>query len=147
MKVILKQDFEKLGKAGEVVEVKAGYARNYLLPRDIALEATPTNLRVFEEQKKLDAQRLDKAKKAALALADKLEGVSCTAAVAAGEEDRIFGSVTSQTIAELLKEKGFDIDKKRILLEEPIKALGIYEVPIRLHPEVEVKVKVWVVRA
>lgn len=147
MKVILKQDFEKLGKAGEVVEVKAGYARNYLLPRGIALEATPSNLRVFEEQKKLDAQRLDKAKKAALALADKLESVSCTAAVAAGEEDRIFGSVTSQTIAELLKEKGFDIDKKRILLEEPIKALGIYDVPIRLHPEVEVKVKVWVVKA
>lgn len=147
MKVILKQDFEKLGKAGEVVEVKAGYARNYLVPRGIALEATPSNLRVFEEQKKLDAQRLDKAKKAALALAGKLEGVSCTAAVAAGEEDRIFGSVTSQTIAELLKEKGFDIDKKRILLEEPIKALGIYDVPIRLHPEVEVKVKVWVVKA
>ncbi|MGQ9559046.1 MAG: 50S ribosomal protein L9 [Candidatus Oleimicrobiaceae bacterium] len=147
MKVILKQDFEKLGKAGEVVEVKAGYARNYLLPKGVALEATSSNLRVFEEQKKLDAQRLDKAKKAALALADKLEGVSCTAAVAAGEEDRIFGSVTSQTIAQLLKEKGFDIDKKKILLEEPIKALGIYDVPIRLHPEVEVKVKVWVVKA
>ncbi len=147
MKVILKQDFEKLGKAGDVVEVKAGYARNYLLPRGIALEATPSNLRVFEEQKKLDAQRLDKAKKGALALAEKLEGVSCTAAVAVGEEDRIFGSVTSQTIAELLKEKGFDIDKKKIVLEEPIKALGIYDVPIRLHPEVEAKVKVWVVKA
>ncbi|MDZ7271065.1 MAG: 50S ribosomal protein L9 [candidate division KSB1 bacterium] len=147
MKVILKQDHEKLGKAGDVVEVKPGYARNYLLPRGIALAATPSNLKAYHEQKKLDAQRLERAKKGALALAEKLNGVSCTATVAVGEEDRVFGSVTSQTIADLLKEKGFDIDKKKILLEEPIKALGIYDVAIKLHPEIEAKVKVWVVKA
>ncbi|MBC7185649.1 MAG: 50S ribosomal protein L9 [Calditrichaeota bacterium] len=147
MKVILKQDHDKLGKAGDVVEVKAGYARNFLLPRGIAVEATPSNLRAFEEQKRLESHRSERAKRSALALAEKLEGVSCTAPVAVGEEDRLFGSVTSQTIADLLREKGFDIDKKKILLEEPIKALGIYDVPIRLHPEVEAKVKVWVVKA
>ncbi len=147
MKVILQQDFEILGKAGEVVEVKPGYARNYLLPRGIALAATPGNLKAYNEQKKLDAQRQERAKRSALALAEKLNGLSCTATVAVGEEDRVFGSVTSQTIADLLKEKGFDIDKRKILLAEPIKALGIYDVPVRLHPEVEAKIKVWVVKA
>ncbi len=147
MKVILQQDFEKLGKAGEVVEVKPGYARNYLLPRGIALAATPGNLKAYNEQKKLDAQRQERTKRSALALAEKLNGLSCTATVAVGEEDRVFGSVTSQTIADLLKEKGFDIDKRKILLAEPIKALGIYDVPVRLHPEVEAKIKVWVVKA
>lgn len=147
MKVILQQDHEKLGKAGDVVEVKPGYARNYLLPRGIALAATPGNLKAYHEQTRLNAQRQERAKRGALALAEKLNGVSCTATVAVGEEDRVFGAVTSQTIADLLKEKGFDIDKKKILLEEPIKALGIYDVAVKLHPEVEAKVKVWVVKA
>ncbi|NOZ55250.1 MAG: 50S ribosomal protein L9 [Calditrichaeota bacterium] len=146
MKVILKQEVEKLGKPGDIVTVKDGYARNYLLPRGLAVPATPGNLRAIEEEKKLAELRANREKRAAEKLAEKLNSVSVTATVSVGEEDKIFGAVTSQTIAELLKEKGYDIDRRKIHLEEPIKALGIYDVPIKLHPEVEAKVKVWVVR-
>jgi large subunit ribosomal protein L9 len=103
-------------------------------------------LKAYEEQKKVEAVRKNQARKSAEELAKQLEKVSCTASVSVGEEDKVFGSVTSQTIADLLKEKDFDIDKRKILLEEPIKALGIYDVPIKLHPDVEAKVKVWVVK-
>ncbi len=146
MKIILKQDFEGLGKAGEIVEVKRGYANNYLVPKNIAVEASPGNLKEYEEQKKREAAQLNRARKSAEELAKELEKVSCTASVSVGEEDKVFGSVTSQTIAELLKEKNFEIDKRKILLDEPIKALGIYDVPIKLHPDVEAKIKVWVVK-
>lgn len=146
MKIILKQDFDKLGKAGEIVEVKPGYANNFLVPRGIAVAASHSNLKAYEEQKKVEAVRINQARKSAEELAKQLEKVSCTASVSVGEEDKVFGSVTSQTIADLLKEKDFDIDKRKILLDEPIKALGIYDVPIKLHPEVEAKVKVWVVK-
>ncbi len=146
MKVILKQEIEKLGNPGDIVTVKDGYARNYLLPRGLAVPATPGNLRAIEEEKKLAELRASREKRAAEKLAEKLNSVSVTATVSVGEEDKIFGAVTSQTIAELLKEKGYDIDRRKIHLEEPIKALGIYDVPIKLHPEVEAKVKVWVVR-
>lgn len=146
MKVILRQDFEKLGNAGEIVEVKRGYANNYLVPHGIAIEATAGNLKVYEEQKKLETVRMNRARKTAEELARQLEKVSCTASVAVGEEDKVFGSVTSQTIADLLKEKNFEIDKRKILLDEPIKALGIYDVPIKLHPDVEAKIKIWVVK-
>ena len=146
MKVILKQEVEKLGSPGDVVEVRDGYARNYLIPRGLAMPATPGNLRILEEEKKRAELRANREKRAAQRLAEKLNSVSVTATVSVGEEDRVFGAVTSQTIADLLKEKGFEIDRRKILLEEPLKALGIYDVPIRLHPEVEAKVKVWVVR-
>ena len=146
MKIILKQDFEGLGKAGEIVEVKRGYANNYLVPKNIAVEASPGNLKAYEEQKKREAAQLNRARKSAEELAKELEKVSCTASVSVGEEDKVFGSVTSQTIAELLKEKNFEIDKRKILLDEPIKALGIYDVPIKLHPDVEAKINVWVVK-
>ena len=146
MKVILHKDSETLGKAGEIVEVKDGYARNYLIPQGIAIPATPGSMRVYEEAKKQEALRMNREKRMAERLAEQLQKVSCTASVAVGEEDKIFGSVTSQNIAELLHEQDFDIDRRKILLEEPIKALGIYDVPIKLHPEVEVKIKVWVVR-
>lgn len=146
MRVILKEEYKRLGKAGEIIEVKPGYARNFLVPRGIAVEATSSNLKVFEEQKKLEVSKMNRAQKSAEELAKQLEKVSCTASVAVGEEDRVFGSVTSQTIADLLGEKGFEIDRRKIVLDEPIKALGIYEVPIKLHPEVEVKIKVWVVK-
>ena len=146
MKIILKQEVEKLGGPGDIVEVKDGYARNYLLPRGLAVAATPGNLRAMEEEKKRQEIRANREKRAAERLAQKLSSVSVTATVSVGEEDRVFGAVTSQTIADLLKEKGFDIDRRKILLEEPLKALGIYDVPVKLHPEVEAKVKVWVVR-
>ena len=146
MKIILKEDFENLGKVGEVVEVKAGFARNYLIPKQVALQATPQNLRVIEQEKARDKIKLSKDKRDAELLAKQLKEVSLTANVQVGEEDKIFGAVTSQNISELLSSKGFEIDKRKILLEEPLKALGVFEVPIKLHTEVEVKIKVWVVK-
>ena len=146
MKVILKQDHSELGKAGDIVSVKPGYARNFLLPQQIAFEATPANLKLFEEEKKRRALQLNREKKVAEELSKELDKVSCTIAVAVGEEDKLFGSVTSQDIVDALLEKGIEIDKRKVLLEESIKALGIYTVPIKLHPEVSANVKVWVVK-
>lgn len=146
MKVILKKDFDTLGKIGDIVEVKPGYARNYLIPTGIALKADDKNIKILKaEQQRLELKQ-SKDKKIAEKLAEKLEGVSCTATVKVGEEDKVFGSVTSQEIADLLKDKGFEIDRKKIVLDEPIKALGIYTIPVKLHAEVEAKIKLWVVK-
>ena len=146
MKIILRQDYEPLGKAGEVVIVKDGYARNFLLPKNIAMISTKSNMKILEEEQKMAGKRKDKEKIQAESLAEELGKISITATVAVGEEDRVFGSVTAQTIADLLKEKGFEIDKRKILLEEPIKALGVYTISIKLHPDVDCKVRVWVVK-
>ena len=146
MKVILKEEIKTLGKVGDVVQVKPGFARNYLIPKGMAVEATPSNMKVIAHEAKIAEIRSQKTKKEAQSLADRLSKVSVTASVQVGEEDRVFGAVTSQDIANLLQESGFEIDKKRILLEEPIKALGVFEVPIKVHSEVEAKIKVWVVR-
>jgi len=146
MKVILKQDVESVGTVGDIVTVKNGYARNYLIPKGIALEATPGNLKRIEQEKKTLELQKNREKKAAEQEAAKLNNVSVTISVSVGEEDKLFGSVTSQDIADALKEKGFEIDKRKIILDEPIKVLGIYSVPIKLHSEVEAKVKVWVVK-
>ena len=146
MKIILRQDYEPLGKAGEVVIVKDGYARNFLLPKNIAVISTKSNMKILEEEQKMAGKRKDKEKIHAESLAEELGKISITATVAVGEEDRVFGSVTAQTIADLLKEKGFEIDKRKILLEEPIKALGVYTISIKLHPDVDCKVRVWVVK-
>jgi large subunit ribosomal protein L9 len=146
MKVILRKNFEQLGKVGEVVSVKNGYARNYLLPRQIAYQATAGNIRALEEEKKQikkrEAKEFDDAQKLSL----DLEKVSVTIPVTVGEEDKIFGTVTSQMIADSLKEKGFDIDKRKIEITEPIKSLGIYSVAVKLHSNVTATVKTWVVR-
>lgn len=146
MKVILKENHDKLGKIGDVVTVKDGYARNYLIPKKIAYIATEGNIRRLEEEKKQYEARLKKEKVSATEMAAEIEKLSLTIPVQVGEDDKLFGSVTSQMIADSLKEKGYDIDKKKILLEEPIKVLGIYTVDVKLHPEVTTKVKVWVVR-
>lgn len=146
MKILLKKDFDVLGKQGDIITVKEGYARNFLFPKGIAVPATPGNLKAFEQEQKLMARREQKAKQEAERIAKELEKVSVAAVVPVGEEDRVFGSVTSQTIADLLAEKGYSIDKRKILLDEPIKALGVYDVPVKLHPEVEVKIRVWVVK-
>jgi len=146
MKVILMEDVEGLGRAGDVVQVADGYARNYLLPRKMALKASPKSLKAFEEERKRMAFRMNRARKDAQAMAEELNQLSLTVEVPVGEEDRMFGAVTSQTIAQLLKEKGFNIDRRKIILDEPIRALGVYTVPIRLMPDVEAKVKVWVVK-
>lgn len=146
MKVILRQNHDKLGKIGDAVTVKDGYARNYLIPRKIAYPATEGNLRALEEEKKQYERRTQKEQRNAEKLAQELEKISVTVKMKTGEDDKLFGSVTSQTIADSLKEKGITIDKRAIDLEEPIKTLGIYTVNVKLHQNVTGKVKVWVVR-
>ena len=146
MKVILRKEHEKLGQIGSVVDVKDGYARNFLIPKGLAYPATEGSVRALEEEKKQAGQRVAKELKGSEKLASNLEKVSITLQMKVGEEEKLFGSVTSQMIADSLKEKGFEIDKRIIDLEEPIKALGIYSVPVKLHASVTAKVKVWVVR-
>ena len=146
MEIILREDFESLGQAGEVVSVKDGYARNFLIPKGIAYLANEANKKRYENDVKQQAWRLNRDKKIAEELAVKLENVSCTISVQVGEEDKMFGSVTSQNIAEALATQGYEVDKRKILLEDPIKSLGIYSVPIKLHSDVEATVKVWVVK-
>lgn len=145
MKVILRRNHEKLGKVGQIVDVKDGFARNFLIPRQIAYYATPGSINALEEEKKLFEKKQAKEFQAAKKLGTDLETVSVTIPVKVGEEDKIFGSVTNQMIADALKAKGFDIDKRKIDIEEPIKALGIYTVNIKLHHDVTVPVKTWVV--
>lgn len=146
MKVILRQNHEKLGTIGEVIDVKDGFARNYLIPRNIAYRATDGNLKALEEEKKILSRREEKEAKEAEKIAAQLGSVSLTITMKVGEDDKLFGAVTSQMIADSLTEKGFTIDKRIIELEEPIKTLGIFEVPVKLHSKVTAKVKVWVVR-
>ncbi len=146
MKVILRQNIDKLGKIGQIVDVKDGYALNYLIPKGFAYVAVKGNVKALEEEKKIVEKRNMQELKAAELLASELEKISVTIPVQVGEEDKIFGSVTTQMIADALKEKGHEIDKRKIELEEQIKTLGIYNVNIKLHPSVSAKIKVWVVR-
>jgi large subunit ribosomal protein L9 len=146
MKVILRKEHEKLGQVGNVVDVKDGYARNFLIPEGIAYPANQGNMRALDEEKKQAERRHAKELKSGEKLAAELEKVSITLQMKVGEDEKLFGSVTSQMIADSLKEKGFEIDKRIIDLEEPIKALGIYDVGVKLHQNVIGKVKVWVVR-
>jgi large subunit ribosomal protein L9 len=146
MKVILRQNIESLGQVGDVVEVKPGYANNYLIPRQFAYIALAGSVKALEEEKKNLAKKKQKELQGAEKLAAELEKVSVSIPVQVGEEDKIFGSVTTQMIGDALAEKGFDLDRRKIEIEEPIKSLGIYSVGIKLHPSVTAKIKVWVVR-
>jgi len=146
MKVILRKNFDALGQVGDVVDVKRGYALNYLIPRKIVYSAQQGNLKALEEEKKNIARKTEQELHAAESLSVELEKVSVTIPVQVGEEDKIFGSVTTQMIADALKEKGFDIDKRKIEIDEQIKTLGIYSVSVKLHSNVNAKIKVWVVR-
>lgn len=146
MKIILRQDYEQLGKAGDTIEVKRGFGMNYLIPKKIAYPAKPNYVRMLNEEQRQKLVQQNKQKKQAELLAKKMESVSVTLAVSVGEGDKMFGSVTNQDIAEALVKQGYDIDRKKIELAEPIKALGIYSVSIKLHPEIETKIKVWIVK-
>lgn len=146
MKIILREDVESLGKAGETVNVKEGFARNFLIPQGKAYLATRSFSRVFAEEKKLKDNRNARATVKAQAMAAKLSNVSLEASVKVGEEDKVFGAVTAADIAALLAEKGYDIDKRDIILDEPLKALGIYNVPIKIAAEIKAEVKVWVIK-
>lgn len=148
MKVILRQNIETLGSMGEVVSVKDGYARNYLLPRGMAYLATKGNLQVLEQERTRLQVKMNRELKDAEKLAAELEKHenAITVPMQVGEEDKLFGSVTKEVIAEKLAEKGFNIDRRKIDIDEAIKVLGIYTVKIKLHTDVMAKVKVWVVR-
>ncbi len=146
MKVILRKDQDKLGQVGAVVDVKDGYARNYLIPKGIAYPASEGSMRALDEEKKQAERRSAKELKTSEKLATELEKLSITIKMKVGEDEKLFGSVTSQMIADAVKEKGFDLDKRIFELPEPIKALGIYNVDVKIHQNVTGKVKVWVVR-
>lgn len=146
MKVILKADVPNLGKEGEVKTVRRGYANNYLLPRGLAMEATPSNLKVWEDERRGRERRREREEREMRALAERLAGLTCTVAVQVGEEDRLFGSVTSADIAEALKAQGVEVDRRKILLEEPIRQLGSFAVPVRLAPGIEASLTVVVTR-
>ena len=147
MRIILLQDFEGLGKPGEQIDVKDGYARNFLFPKGLALKADKNSIKRFQEMARLKDKKKDRALKQSRELAEKLQAISLTIPVQVGEEDRVFGAVTSIEIAQQLKDKGYDIDKRQIILEEPIKALGIFEIPIKLHSEITASIKLWVIKA
>jgi large subunit ribosomal protein L9 len=146
MQVILRDDMDNLGKSGEVVNVKPGYARNYLLPRGLAIKATAGDIKRVEHEKRVIASRAAKLSKAAQAEADKLSQVSVSIERAVGEGDKLYGSVTSRDIAEALRAQGVIVDSKKIQLADPIKALGLVEVPVKLGRGVNATIKVTVVK-
>jgi large subunit ribosomal protein L9 len=145
MKVILRHDLDELGLEGTIVNVKEGYARNYLIPKGFALTANNQNIKLVEMQKKkIEANRL-KAKEDAMKVAKDLEGIVITIAQKVGEEDKLYGSVTSMDIADEMEKKGISIDRKKLVLDKPIKTLGEFEVKIKLHQDVAGIIKVNVV--
>jgi len=146
MKVILRQDIDTLGKVGETVDVKTGYGRNFLIPRNLAVPATRGNLKAIDEIKAQNDIRLKKKRSEAEKIKEKLEKLSLTIEVLVGEEDKIFGSVTSQNIAELIEKEGFRLPKKNVNLEDPIKSLGVYTVPVKVDADIVANVKLWVIR-
>jgi large subunit ribosomal protein L9 len=146
MQIILRKEFETLGKTGDTVNVKPGYARNFLIPRGIAYPATKAHLARLQEENKASAVRDLKERRMAGDLGAKLQGLRIIAAVQVGEEDRMFGSVTTSDIAELIKERGVEVDRRKIQLDEPIKHLGEFEIPIRLHRDVTVNVTLDVIK-
>lgn len=146
MEIVLMKDYENLGKALDVLPVKDGYARNFLIPQGIAVPATEGNKKRVAESKQLSEVREDKKIKECKELAAKIEQVPCTIPVKVGEEDKIFGSVSAQEIADFLKKEGFEIEKRHVVLEEPIKKLGVYTITINVHRSVSAKLKVWVVK-
>ena len=146
MEVILLKDFEGLGTSGEIVRVKPGYARNYLFPRGIALRSSKKNRAIAEERKRnneLKSKRLNKANES---LANKINKIELTFEAQVGDEEKMFGAVTSKDIHSALEEKGITLDKNAILLDESIKALGIYHIPIKLDSELETELKIYVIK-
>ncbi len=146
MKIILKENVETLGNIGDIVTVKTGFARNYLLPRNLAVEANPRNIKEFEHHKRIIQEKANKVRNAAQIVAEKIASKPAVIKAKAGEEDKLFGSVTNIDIQKALKEAGFDIEKRKIILEEPIKRLGEYTVKVKFHHEVTVNLAVQVIR-
>lgn len=146
MQLILRADVDNLGRLGETVTVKPGYGRNYLVPQGLAMPATTGNLRKFEQERKKLQARMDAIKGAATGLADKLAANPVTIEVRVGEGDRLYGSVTSAMLADALAKAGVEIDRKKIVLDDPIRSLGEYEIEVRLHADVKGAIKLSVIR-
>jgi len=146
MKVILTKDVEKIGRSGSLLKVKDGFARNFLLPRGLAVEATPGNLKRLEQDKQKTSLSIEKEKGSAEDLKSRLENFSLTISALVKEDESLYGSITEADISSALKDEGIEIDKGCVILENPLKALGIYEIPLKLHPQVDAKLKVWVVK-
>lgn len=142
MKVILTSDVGNLGEMGAIVNVAPGYARNYLLPKNFAVEANTRNIKVLDHTKRMIEEKVKKLKLTAKGLADKLSALTIYLTSKAGEEGKLFGSITNKDIAEALEAKGFNIDKKRIILENPIKRIGTHQVKIRIHTEITAELNV-----
>jgi large subunit ribosomal protein L9 len=147
MKIILRQDVENLGKMGDIVTVRDGYARNYLIPRSLAYYASPSYINAFESEKKRHIAEMQRKKEASELLAAKLAEVQVSVAMKVGEEGRLFGAVTAQMISHELGVLGYDVDRRTIIIEEPIKSLGVFDIKAKLHPEVTASFKVWVISA
>jgi len=145
-KVILLKDIGNLGNSGEVVSANDGYARNFLFPRKMALPATEQNIKIAEINKKQKAEAVEKERQEAAKLAEAISRVSCTIAVEAGKDDKLFGSVTSADIQKVLETEGINIDKKKIELKDHITQIGIFQIPIKLHHEITATLKLWVVK-
>ncbi|HWQ54542.1 MAG TPA: 50S ribosomal protein L9 [Bryobacteraceae bacterium] len=146
MEVILREDIEKLGSRGQVVEVAAGYARNFLLPKKLAVQATEANRKIVEQERQAHLRKEAKLKNEAEDLGRLLSAVTLTFSQKAGENDQLFGSVTAKDVAEALEQQNFHIDRRKVVMEEPIKQLGEHKVPLRLHREVTVEITVVVVK-
>ena len=146
MEVILREDIEKLGNRGQVVKVAPGYARNFLLPKRLAVAATESNKKIVEQERQAHLRKEAKLQSEAQDLAKLVNGVSVSISQKAGENDQLFGSVTSKDVADALAGKGFNIDRRKVQLDEPIKQLGEYKVPVRLHKEVTAEVTVVVTK-
>ncbi len=146
MKVLLQSDVESVGKAGEIVNVKDGFARNYLIPRKLAVIADEKNVRVFEHLKRQTEDRIRKLRKSAETLKEKIESLTLTIPCKVGEEGKLFGAVTNIQIAEALKSQGIEVDRKKIILEKPIKLLGDYEALVKLEGDITAKVKISLVK-
>jgi large subunit ribosomal protein L9 len=146
MKVILLETIDRLGHSGDIVVVKEGFARNFLIPQKKARPATPGNMKALDAVKKKEAAATAKDLEGAHALANRISNISLTISVEAGDEDKLFGSVTADAVSDELKGEGIEIDKKDILIEEPIKKLGVYQVTVKVHPEVKAILRLWIVK-
>ncbi len=145
MKVILKQDIKDIGMGGEIVTVKDGYARNFLIPKGMVSPATTRNVDRVKHDQEVISNHLKKVRGTAAGLAERINNVSCTIAKRVGENERLFGSVTSKDIEEALREEGIVINRRKIDMEGPIKELGVFDIPIKLHADIKAQLKLWVV--
>jgi large subunit ribosomal protein L9 len=146
MRIILREDIPSLGTAGQTIEVRDGYGRNYLIPRNLAIPATKANLNAIDEISKQKEIQQKKVRREAEIVKDKIEKLELSTEVLVGEEDKLYGSITNSDIADLLEQNGINVDKRAIQLEEPIKALGVYTISVRVDKEVTAQVKLWVVK-